>query len=138
MPDPLWSFFSFPMMLVCEIFVYLICDELSYVHILSVPVLCLCTVKMNQQLISGPLIALFLKMYIRREIVKRGLVFIYIRFHMTFSIPIFTYNKTSCLKQSFGYEKQSFMISWHVFLSDWNIFGQEIFSLDKFGFHRST
>ena len=35
-------------------------------------------------------------------------------------------------------EKQSFMTSWHVFLSNSNIFGQEIFSLDKFWFCGST
>ena len=34
--------------------------------------------------------------------------------------------------------KQSFMTSWHVFLSKSNIFGPEIFSLDKFWFCGST
>ena len=41
-------------------------------------------------------------------------------------------------KQSFEDGRPSFMTSWHVFLSDSNIFVQEIFSLDKFWFRGAT
>ena len=52
----------------------------------------------------------------------------------------------SCVKQQFSltsgvftsYLKYSFMISWHVFLSDSNIIWKEILSLDKFWLHWSN
>ena len=49
-----------------------------------------------------------------------------------------TQNSSFNEKQSFADGRLSFMTSWHVFLSDSNIFGQEIYSLDKFWFHGPT
>ena len=59
---------------------------------------------------------------------------------------VIKFQSQSCVKQQFSltsgvlisWPKHSFMTSWYVFLSNSNIFGQEIFSLDKFWFCGST
>ena len=59
---------------------------------------------------------------------------------------VIKFQSQSCVKQQFSLTsgvftscpKQSFMTSWHVFLSKSNIFWPEIFSLDKFWFCGST